>query len=55
MLTSTLPSSAYTRVVRGTSRFAAAFAAIARVFREIREETRAMQLAAHHDYPYIGL
>lgn len=54
MHTSTLPSSAATGV-RGTSRVAAAFAALIRAFREIREETRAMQLAAHHEYPFIGL
>jgi CO/xanthine dehydrogenase FAD-binding subunit len=52
---STMPSSAYTRFLRSASRFTAAFAAVARALREVREETRAMQLAAHHEYPFIGL
>jgi hypothetical protein len=55
MHASTMPSGAYTRFLRGASRFAAVFAAFARALREVREETRAMQLAAHYEYPFIGL
>jgi hypothetical protein len=55
MSTMTLPAAPSSRAARVVASAAAKLVLLARAFAEVRADVRRMQIAAHHEHPFIGL